>query len=82
MGLNESYREIWGQILMLDPLPLVVKVFNLIVHKERQRTISSASIPYSLDPMAFSTTSSSPSQPLPLPTSPNEIDRSVLTVEF
>ena len=35
MGLNESYGGIRGQILMLDPLPLVAKVFNLLVQEER-----------------------------------------------
>ena len=39
MGLNESYGGIRGQILMLDPLPLVAKVFNLVFQEERQRTI-------------------------------------------
>ncbi|RVW82211.1 hypothetical protein CK203_050788 [Vitis vinifera] len=45
---------------MLDPLPLVVKVFNLVVQEERQHTIGSGS-PASSESLAFSTPSSSPS---------------------
>ena len=36
MGLNESYGGIRGQILMLDRLPPVAKIFNLVVQEERQ----------------------------------------------
>ena len=43
MGLNESYASTRGQILMLDPLPLVAKVFNLVVQEECQRFIGSRS---------------------------------------
>ncbi|XP_024030984.1 uncharacterized protein LOC112094424 [Morus notabilis] len=35
MGLNESYAGMRGQILMIDPLPFVSKVFNLVVQEER-----------------------------------------------
>ena len=63
MGLNEAYGSIRGQILMLDPLPPIAKVFNLLVQEERQRIISSSSLPQSMESMAFNI-SSSPSQPL------------------
>lgn len=33
MELNDSYAGIQAQILMLDPLPNVSKVFNLVVRK-------------------------------------------------
>ena len=50
---------VW-QILMLDPLPLVAKVFNLVIQEEWQRTIWSG--PLALcESLAFSTPSSSPS---------------------
>ncbi|KAI3451591.1 hypothetical protein Pfo_008256 [Paulownia fortunei] len=39
IGLNECYVSAQGQILMLDPLSIVAKVFNLVVQDERQRTI-------------------------------------------
>ena len=44
MGLNESYAGICGQILMIDPLPLVSKVFNLIV-QESDRVQSGLDLP-------------------------------------
>ena len=40
MGLNESYSHIRAQILMMDPLPPITKVFALVIHKERQRAIN------------------------------------------
>ncbi|KAB5561469.1 hypothetical protein DKX38_006426 [Salix brachista] len=43
MGLNENYSQVRGQILLMDPLPPINKVFSLVVQEERQRTISSAS---------------------------------------
>ena len=57
MSLNESYAGIRGQILMIDPLPPVSKVFNLVVQDERQRSIGSTS-PSPTDSLAFSTSSS------------------------
>ena len=43
MGLNESYSHVRGQILLMDPLPSINKVFSLIIQEERQRMISSPS---------------------------------------
>ena len=40
MGLNESYAQVWGQILLLDPIPPINKVFSVISQEERQRTIT------------------------------------------
>jgi hypothetical protein len=40
MGLNDSFAQIRGQILLIDPLPSINKVFSLIVQEERQRAIS------------------------------------------
>ncbi|XP_024027311.1 uncharacterized protein LOC112093336 [Morus notabilis] len=57
MGLNDSYSGTRGQILILDPLPSVAKVFNLVVQEERQCTIGS--IPTALrDSLVFSVPSS------------------------
>lgn len=40
MGLNESYSQIRAQILMMDPLPSISKIFSLVVQEERQRLIN------------------------------------------
>jgi len=40
MGLNDSYAHIRGQILLIDPLPPMNKVFSLLLQEERQREIS------------------------------------------
>ena len=40
MGLNESYSRIKAQILMMDPLPPITKVFALVIQEEHQRTIN------------------------------------------
>ncbi|XP_073315835.1 uncharacterized protein [Primulina huaijiensis] len=39
MGLNESYAQIRAQILMMDPIPVISKIFSLVVQEERQRSI-------------------------------------------
>ena len=41
MGLNDSYSEVRGQLLLMDPLPPINKVFFLVSQEERQRTIGS-----------------------------------------
>uniref|UniRef100_A0A803PQE3 Retroviral polymerase SH3-like domain-containing protein n=1 Tax=Cannabis sativa TaxID=3483 RepID=A0A803PQE3_CANSA len=38
-GLNESYHAIRDQILLLDPCPSLNKVFSMVIHQERQRTL-------------------------------------------
>ena len=50
MGLNDSYAQTRAQILMLDPLPRISKVFALVVQEERQRSITHGlpSVPNSL----------------------------------
>ncbi|XP_060673809.1 uncharacterized protein LOC132803959 [Ziziphus jujuba] len=52
MGLNESFSAVRAQILMLDPLPPIAKVFNLVIQEERQRTIGSIP-PNPTESMAF-----------------------------
>jgi hypothetical protein len=44
MGLNESFSHIRGQILLMDPLPSINKVFSLVVQEESQRQIFIRSI--------------------------------------
>ena len=39
MGLNESYNQIRGQILLIDPLPSINKVYSLLIQDESQRSI-------------------------------------------
>ncbi|XP_075491465.1 uncharacterized protein LOC142529734 [Primulina tabacum] len=39
MGLNDSYAQIRAQILMMEPLPVMSKIFSLVVQEERQRSI-------------------------------------------
>ena len=59
-NFNGSEWILWGNlgtILMLDPLPLVAKVFNLVVQEERQCTIGRSSM-VSSESMAFAVNSS------------------------
>lgn len=44
LGLNDSYAQIRGQLLFLDPIPPINKVFFLISREERQRSISSRQV--------------------------------------
>ncbi|XP_024990645.1 uncharacterized protein LOC112524935 [Cynara cardunculus var. scolymus] len=39
MGINESYSQIRSQILLMEPLPQVDKVFSLVAQEERQRNV-------------------------------------------
>ena len=58
MGLNDSFSQVRGQLLLLDPIPLINKVFSLVSQEERQRTISSQASLINRDmvnSMAFST---------------------------
>ena len=48
MGLNDSYSQIWGQILHNDPIPSITKVFSLIVQEEKQRKISFSSLSHEI----------------------------------
>jgi hypothetical protein len=40
MGLNESLAAIRGQILLMEPLPTVNKVFSFVIQEEKQQEIS------------------------------------------
>lgn len=39
MGLNESFRQIRAQILLINPLPAIDQVFSLVAQEEYQRTV-------------------------------------------
>lgn len=55
MGLNESYAQVRTQILLMDPLPSLSKVFSLVIQAERQRTI--VPISGTLDSLSFAVNS-------------------------
>jgi hypothetical protein len=42
MGLNDTFSQVRGQILLINPLPSINKVFSLVLQEERQREISSS----------------------------------------
>ena len=39
MGLNDSFSHVRGQILLMDPIPSVEKVFSLLIQDEKQRLV-------------------------------------------
>ena len=41
VGLNDSYASVRGQILLMEPLPSINKVFALVSQEERQRELNS-----------------------------------------
>lgn len=43
MGLDDAYSHTRGQILLMDPLPSVNKVFALVLQEERQREVAAQS---------------------------------------
>ena len=43
MGLSDQFSQVRAQILLMDPLPQINKVFSLVIQEERQRSIGSAS---------------------------------------
>ena len=42
MELNETYVAVRGQILLMDPVPPLSKVFSLIIQDENQRNVGAA----------------------------------------
>ncbi|KAL4354578.1 hypothetical protein GQ457_06G014030 [Hibiscus cannabinus] len=40
MGLNESFAVVRGQILLMDPMPNITKVFSLVIQEENQRSVA------------------------------------------
>jgi len=56
MGLNESFAAIRGQILLMEPLPSVNKVFSMITQEEKQQEICVKTQAFNLDSVALMTT--------------------------
>ncbi|KAI3700839.1 hypothetical protein L2E82_45478 [Cichorium intybus] len=50
MGLNDTYKVLRGQILMMKPLPSVFAIYSMIVQEERQREIN---LPHTINPEAI-----------------------------
>lgn len=40
MGLNESFAQVRGQLLIMDPIPHINKVFYLVLQEEHQKNVS------------------------------------------
>jgi predicted YcjX-like family ATPase len=55
IGLNESYSHVRGQILLIDPLSSINKVFLLVVEEERQHMISLSSFSFNQNTVALFT---------------------------
>lgn len=45
MGLNDSFSNVRGQILLNEPLPSINKVFSLILQEEKQKELTSSMMP-------------------------------------
>lgn len=39
MGLNDIYEAVRGQILLMDQIPSLTKVFSLLVQDEKQKRV-------------------------------------------
>ncbi|XP_022878639.1 uncharacterized protein LOC111396434 [Olea europaea var. sylvestris] len=56
MGLNDTYAQVWRQLLLMDPIPFINKVFSLVSQEEHQRSVNtSTSNPATEDSIAFYT---------------------------
>ncbi|MED6111214.1 hypothetical protein PIB30_117973 [Stylosanthes scabra] len=62
MGLNDSLANVRGQILLLDPLPSIGKVFSLVLQEEKQRALTTS------QPSLHAAFAVKPSLPSPKPT--------------
>lgn len=43
MGFHESYTGIWGNILMMSPLPSISQAYSLLIQEEHQRKVHAIS---------------------------------------
>ncbi|CAL1391679.1 unnamed protein product [Linum trigynum] len=59
-GLNDSFSQIRSQILLMEPLPPITRVFSMVIQHEQQ--LHSSSAPSVVTPMAMAGRSSGPSQ--------------------
>ncbi|XP_057455479.1 uncharacterized protein LOC130746772 [Lotus japonicus] len=39
MGLNDSFSQVRGSLLLMDPIPPINKVFSLVIQEEKQREV-------------------------------------------
>ncbi|XP_012837812.1 PREDICTED: uncharacterized protein LOC105958350 [Erythranthe guttata] len=44
MGLNDSYKAVRGQILLLKPVPDIREAYNMVTQEEKQREVGSGSL--------------------------------------
>lgn len=51
MGLNDYYSQVRGQLLLMDPIPPINKVFSLISQEEHQSSVNVTT--RSIDSLAF-----------------------------
>ena len=42
MGVNDSLSQVRTQVLLMDPLPSLDKVYDLLIQEEVQRTVTSS----------------------------------------
>lgn len=40
MELNDNYAQIRGQIMLMEPIPSVNRIFSLLIQEERQRDVN------------------------------------------
>lgn len=57
MGLNETYSQVRGQILLMDPLPSINRVYSLLIQDESQMSIGHSIGTY-IESIALATKSS------------------------
>ncbi|KAF5455785.1 hypothetical protein F2P56_025325 [Juglans regia] len=60
MGLNDSYSQFRGQILLMEPFPTISKVFSLALQEEKQRGVSMSNTQHLSTSTALSTKVSAP----------------------
>lgn len=53
MGLDPEYTIVRGQILMMDPLPNINKVFSLVLQEERQKGVPIVSSSSTMESIAL-----------------------------
>lgn len=69
MGLNDSYEQARGQILIMVPLPSLNKTYSLLIERESQRTISQTVSSSNCSELSAMFTTGNMSAPMPRPKS-------------
>ena len=44
MGVNESFSQVRSQVLLMDPIPSLSKIYSLMIQEETQRSIPNAPV--------------------------------------